>query len=458
MSEMDEDEHFDNDGGAGAARNARPVRRALAPPYYYGRRNDNPQTFIAAFDQIANSNSWDDNMKLVQFPSYLRGFAQAWMQGLQRRVRRGDLEAPSWEELVRLFLLQATEGLYADSEESLLYSRTQREDESLLGYLYNIDTLCDRVDPDMTDERRLFFVKKGLKPEYFKEVNLQRVNTVDGMRQLFTKLSENEDKCKGIDSLTKDLKSLDIFNAEVDEKKEGSAEREMVLFGDKNLKATGERPALSGPGGHNAFGRSFLPKTRKGVEVSFVAELEDRLKMVENALVLSANNRPHTNGYPRVPPRRDPPRLPPPIQCWRCNRYGHIASECPQQRQGGNPDNQGSRGGFNPDRRASYLANPFNKHLTTDQYAGPRAVYSAQGGPNRSSGGNHTERYQGHGGAYTEFVWNTRHPANQNHSCRLCGKDHPFNRCPFRLENPVPKNECSREERSQAPSASPARH
>ena len=122
-----EDEEFQ-----GAPHNQRAVRRALAPPYYYGRRGDNPQTFIATFEMISRANSWDDAMKLQQFGSYLRGFSQQWWMGVQRRVRRDDMEAPNWQELVRLFVLQGTEGQYADSEESALLSRVQRDDESLL--------------------------------------------------------------------------------------------------------------------------------------------------------------------------------------------------------------------------------------------------------------------------------------------------------------------------------------
>ena len=76
-------DNFEDGEDQAAHHNQRPVRKALSPPYYYGKRGDNPQTFIATFEQISRANSWDDTVKLSQFPSYLRGFSQQWrMKGM----------------------------------------------------------------------------------------------------------------------------------------------------------------------------------------------------------------------------------------------------------------------------------------------------------------------------------------------------------------------------------------
>ena len=455
-------ENFDEeDEQQPAARNARPVRRALAPSYYYGRRNDDPQTFIASYEQIAEANSWNETMKLSQFPSYLRGFAQSWMLGLQRRVRRGDVEEPNWQELVQLFLRQATEGIYDDSEEMQLHSRNQREDESLLGYFYSVDALCDRVNPEMEDEKRISHIRKGLRPKYFKTVNLMPIATLDQLRQLFTRMTEAEDKCKE-DELATGVKGLELFQAEysmVEEKRLG--EETPVLVVEKGENRSRNMPALENKSRSQTHGRSFENRENKGVEVTYAAELDQRLANIEHALVMSAhqNNRPHTNGYPRVPSRREVPRLPPPIQCWRCGRLGHYASECRQPRQDGNQGGSGSRAGagsaFNPDRRASFVANPSDDRGRGN--GGFRPVFSADRNPGGPPRREWLERREGRAGGFSEYVWNHNHP--NNHLCRICGKNHPLNHCSFRLDNPPnggSLNSNGRDQRNQGPSGNSA--
>ena len=455
------DQDYDEDEQPPPTPNLRPVRRALAPSYYYGRRHDDPQTFIASFEQIAEANSWTEAMKLVQFPSYLRGFAQSWMLGLQRQVRRGDTEAPNWEELVRLFLRQATEGIYDDSEEMQLHARKQREDESLLGYLYSKDAMCDRVNPEMEEEKRIAHIKKGLLSKYFKTVNLMPITTMEQMRQLFTRMTEAEDKCKE-DDLAAGVKGLELFQAEVDtvdKKREGG--ENPVLVVEKGENCSSNMPALGSKIRSHTHGRGFENLESEGMEVAYATELRTRLADIEHALVMSANqnNRPNQNGYPRVPQRREPPRLPPPIQCWRCGRLGHYASECRQPRQDGNQGGSGSRAGtgsaFNPDRRSSFLAQSMHSRGRGNRGFGP--VFSADRNPGGPPRREWVERREGRAGGFTEYVWNHNHP--NNHLCRICGKNHPLNRCSFRLDNPPnggSLNSNGRDQRNQGPSGNPA--
>ena len=416
----------------------RPVRRAIAPGYYWGKKNDDPQMFIDSFEQIALANSWDDRMKILQLPSHLKGFAQAWIQGLSRRIRRGEIEDPTWEEYVRLFLLESTEGLYSASEEQALYRRKQRPDEAILSYFYSIDSLCDRVQANMSDEKRLFFLMQGMLPKYFEKVNLVPTTTMEAMRQMLTRISESEEKCK-VDDLTSGIKNLELFRAEQSEVKDEESSEQEALFG-RNTEKRRDRPALATLKSSERFGRPFaeLQEERPGSSPTS-NKLEQRIQQLESAMAMSADPPPPNqqwmnNGIPKPPPRTNAPSGRHPLQCWRCNRFGHFASECSEPRQGNIGQGGNGRSGGGPwgrpnnDRRAGYMVQtrPTRggyKLRTRPAYSAERGARDRQFFDDRK-----WQRNTGSRAATTQTNF-TRD------LCRICGKDHPLNQCSFRLEN-----------------------
>ena len=64
----------------------RPVKNAVAPPTYYGKRNDSPQLHVDAFQIAAEANSWEKDTHLVFFPNTLGGYAmQCYVTSVAQR-------------------------------------------------------------------------------------------------------------------------------------------------------------------------------------------------------------------------------------------------------------------------------------------------------------------------------------------------------------------------------------
>ena len=172
----------------------RPIRKAVSPPTYFGRRNDSPQLHLDAFEIAAEANSWGDESKLASFPSTLGGYAMQWFITAAAQRRREELEEWTWPELKAEFLRDSTEGLYARGEEYQLMESTQREGESPLAYLMAIENLCNHVEWNMDDARRIIHFKRGLSDKWFEKVNTHAFNSVAQLKEILARLSETEER------------------------------------------------------------------------------------------------------------------------------------------------------------------------------------------------------------------------------------------------------------------------
>jgi hypothetical protein len=59
---------------------------------------------------------------------------------------------------------------YAMELESLLRARKQKPDEPVMSYCYDMINLCSRVDPGMTEERKLQFIFQNMEPALMQRV------------------------------------------------------------------------------------------------------------------------------------------------------------------------------------------------------------------------------------------------------------------------------------------------
>jgi hypothetical protein len=70
-----------------------------ALPTFYGKKNEDPDTFLFEFDIFCRSYNYiQDAQKLKLFPSNLKEYALIWFMGL------GESSIRSWEAMKDIFL------------------------------------------------------------------------------------------------------------------------------------------------------------------------------------------------------------------------------------------------------------------------------------------------------------------------------------------------------------------
>lgn len=308
----------------------KPVRHAISPPKYSGEKGSNPAQHLAGFDIAARANGWDENLKLIQFPGSLIKFSLSWYLATTEKKVRNDQEW-TWATLKAEFLRHGTQGLFATDLEFLLMDRKQRDEETCLEYMYAMEQLMMQIDDEMEDDKRVKYVKRGLKAENFKRVNLV--------------------PCRDMDDLTILLENLDEA---IEKDRRDQQKEEVELIEEDVFKGHSAKPS------------------EKDKALETIKELQDRLRRLE--LRQERSNRAPENPYDG-PERRyggrgqgyrggysgryapgnrvrqleiEPPQGPSQViqrdvRCYACDERGHFARDC---------RNRDPKNGYGPGRGA----------------------------------------------------------------------------------------------------------
>jgi len=167
------------------------VRIPIKPPEYFGHDTDEPQDFLDMFEKVSKANTWSDEDKMVQFATCLRGRALSWYNARTRQFERTHGEEMKWRDLIAEFIDSngPISGRKAMNEYKLMNCK-QGSDETCMQYLNTMEKLCNRVDIDMPDERRLFHIKMGLRGEVLRCINPHNATEMEHLVQLLTKYDE----------------------------------------------------------------------------------------------------------------------------------------------------------------------------------------------------------------------------------------------------------------------------
>ena len=179
------------DGDAPVA--VKPVRFAITPPKYSGETGSDPQSHLENFVIASNANGWTEdeaNSVSIKFNWVCIVLVTS------AATNRGGEAGWSWDELVDAFISQATYGASQADDEFLLMERYQKDTESCIKYLMVMEQLANRVDENMSDLRRIKFIKKGLLPRYFEQVNVIDITTLESLYNLFVRIEENEERAR----------------------------------------------------------------------------------------------------------------------------------------------------------------------------------------------------------------------------------------------------------------------
>ena len=131
------------------------------------------------FQRVSLFNQWGPAQQLRHIEFSLEGVAARWLTGLHPRPE-------TFDGLMGALQAAFRHQNYALELESQLRSRKMGPDEPVMSYCYDIIYLCSRVDPAMTEERKVQFIFQNMEPALVQKVypHMDRMDTAELFRRL----------------------------------------------------------------------------------------------------------------------------------------------------------------------------------------------------------------------------------------------------------------------------------
>jgi len=146
---------------------AKPTRLVVHPPKFSGERE--VKFFLEDFERAANANSWTEKVKLEMLPNFFTNAASTWCRTYVTCLRRTGAAAPDWATMKTHLTLAFQEVAPDVKNQMMLEDRRQKLDESVERYYYSVLNLCDEVDVNMDESKRVRYLIRGLRPNYLEK-------------------------------------------------------------------------------------------------------------------------------------------------------------------------------------------------------------------------------------------------------------------------------------------------
>uniref|UniRef100_L7LUP6 Putative tick transposon n=1 Tax=Rhipicephalus pulchellus TaxID=72859 RepID=L7LUP6_RHIPC len=130
------------------------------PPTFHGSPSEDPESWLETFERVSTFNNWDAEDKLRHAYFYLEDAARTWFENRESTLRTWDL--------FRSALLKTFAGVVRkERAAALLETRVQLPNESVAIFTEEMTRLFRHTDPDMTEEKKVCLLMRGVKQELF---------------------------------------------------------------------------------------------------------------------------------------------------------------------------------------------------------------------------------------------------------------------------------------------------
>lgn len=150
----------------------RPLREFLAPPTFLGKKGENVVDWLKRYERVGRYNCWRDTECLENIEMYLGGAAAKWYAYLVATgsVPRTWHDVGGFRGLRNALLAQFTPANYERFQEDRLRDRKQGFDEPMTEYYFDVLDMCAKVNPKMSEEAKLNYLFRGLKPSVLEKL------------------------------------------------------------------------------------------------------------------------------------------------------------------------------------------------------------------------------------------------------------------------------------------------
>lgn len=157
-----------------------PQLKYQAHPIFYGRHDEDAVDWLERYESTALYNRWGAEEKRENFGMHLDGTARklflcagaptVWEDIPAVVAAPGIAAVPVVVGLRTKFLREFQPQHYSRYQEAKLRQRKQAINETGIEYFYDIIDLCRRVDPRMSEEAKIDYLFRGLKPTLVEKI------------------------------------------------------------------------------------------------------------------------------------------------------------------------------------------------------------------------------------------------------------------------------------------------
>ncbi|XP_077532475.1 uncharacterized protein LOC144144858 [Haemaphysalis longicornis] len=130
------------------------------PPSFRGAPVEDPEEWLEKLERVRIFNRWDDDETFRHVFFYLEDAARTWFETHESSLT-------DWIHFKREFLKTFTTVVKKERAALLLETRTEHPNEGVVIFVEEMKQLFRRADPEMTEEKKLRFLMRGVKEELF---------------------------------------------------------------------------------------------------------------------------------------------------------------------------------------------------------------------------------------------------------------------------------------------------
>ena len=151
---------------------------------FNGTSKEDPIDWIERYESMAVSADWTKDQRVSKVINYLEENAASWFMN---SVYDKNL---TWSEFKNRFLQTFKPPNEKELALMKLSSRYQKLDEDIMNYFHDINRLCRRVDENMPEEMKIYYLKNNLKPTLLEKVYHLDFKTCDQLYRKILKLEQ----------------------------------------------------------------------------------------------------------------------------------------------------------------------------------------------------------------------------------------------------------------------------
>lgn len=148
------------------------------PSKFTGIVSESIDFFFKNYQRAALINGWSESEKSLYIPVFLGGTALVFYDNIMDTVQ--DIK---WSDLETKFRLEFEPLAQTDMLRLMLEKRKQKPDEQNVSYINEVESLCRRIDKDMSQGEMVKNIMKGLNPSIVKCIGILENKTLDEFKK-----------------------------------------------------------------------------------------------------------------------------------------------------------------------------------------------------------------------------------------------------------------------------------
>jgi len=153
-------------------------RPYFKPNKFSGSISDNVDSFLKQYNRAALINGWSDNDKTLYIPAFLEGPALTFFDNIQN-----DITNIKWVDLEENLRKEFEPIAQTEMIRLILEKRKQLEDESTVSYINEAESLCRRIDKNMSQEEIVRNIMKGLRPNIARYIGIMNNKNLNELKE-----------------------------------------------------------------------------------------------------------------------------------------------------------------------------------------------------------------------------------------------------------------------------------